>query len=272
MGKLDDSRSLAQLSIPGSHDSAARVELYPGTSKCQSLTIEDQLAAGVRYFDLRLRDDHDKFALYHGIVDQQTSFDDVVAAMLAFLDAHPGETVIASVKQEVDPSGATTSFEDLFAAYVAKAPDRWYLAPAVPTLGQVRGKIVLLRRFEAASKPFGIDASRWDDNKTFSIINRDALLAIEDNYIVTDARAKWSCITHLLADAAAGDPSKLFLVYTSGYQLIHGLPDIPSVSDDIDSRLDTLLADQANAHARLGILVMDFVTAERVRAIISTNL
>ena len=141
----------------------------------------------------------------------------------------------------------------------------------MPTLGDVRGKIVLLRRFDASS-PLGIDAAPWADNATFSIANGDAMLDIEDNYVVTDDNAKWSDITKLLAGANAGDPATLFMAYTSGYQLINGLPDIPSVSDDIGARLDTLLADPATVGAHLGVLVMDFATATRARAIISTNL
>ena len=55
------------------------------------------------------------------------------------------------------------------------------------------------------------------------------------------------------------------------YQTIDGLPNIPSVADDINMRLDGLLADPESRHARLGVLAMDFVTAARARAIVATN-
>jgi hypothetical protein len=47
------------------------------------------------------------------------------------------------------------------------------------------------------------------------------------------------------------------------------LPNITIVSDDINARLDTLLATGTNTH--VGTLVMDFVTKERVAAIVETN-
>ena len=106
-------------------------EPYPGIAQAQHLTIAEQLAAGIRYFDLRCRaatsDDH-KFDIYHGAIDQNQTFDDVLATLYAFLDAHPHEAVIASVKEEAAESGATRSpFDQLFARYVAAAPD-----PLVP--------------------------------------------------------------------------------------------------------------------------------------------
>ncbi len=61
--------------------------------------------------------------------------------------------------------------------------------------------------------------------------------------------------------------SPLFLTYTSGYQTIDGLPNIISVSDDINARLDAMLAGAGH----VGVLVMDHVTAPRARAVIETN-
>ena len=271
MGRLDDSRAIAELSIPGTHDSGALHEPYPGLAQCQKLTIAEQLAAGVRYFDVRCRHVGDQFLIYHGAIDQEQTFDDVLAAMYQFLDDHPGETLLVSVKEEAVASNVDRSFEATFDAYVAQAAPRWDLAPTLPRLGDARGKLVLVRRFPATAVPLGIDATQWADNATFSISDADAQLHIEDNYMVTTDDMKWSDITALLADAAAGDPATWDLAYTSGYQTISGLPNITSVSDDINQRLDTLLADRANAHAHLGTLVMDFATAKRAAAIIAKN-
>ena len=271
MANVDDARVLAELSIPGTHDSGAHFEPYPGLAKTQELTIAEQLSAGVRYFDVRCRHVEDRFMIYHGAVDQNQSFDDVLASMFAFLDDHPSETLIVSIKEEAMSDHITRSFEATFAAYVAEAPERWDLAPTVPRLGDVRGKLVLLRRFDATALPLGIDAAPWADSATFSIANGDASLRIQDEYMVSDNDSKWTAITALIEEARAADPSTLFLDYTSGFQMMAGLPNITSVSTDIDARLDDLLADPANAQARLGVLVMDFVTASRARAIISTN-
>ena len=270
MAKLPDTRGLAALSIPGTHDSAARFEPAAGTAKCQDLTIADQLAAGIRYFDLRCRHVQDAFLMYHGPIDQNASFDDVLQTMFAFLDAHPHEAVIVSVKEEAAPTEDTRSFEATFESYVAKAPDRWYLGAAPPTLGEARGKLVLLRRFDATNVPLGIDATQWPDNATFTISDADATIRVQDDYMVTANDAKWTAITGLFDEARTGPASTLFLDYTSGYQMMGGLPNIPSVSDDIDARLDTLLGSAAPGD-RLGVVVGDFATEPRAASIIATN-
>jgi 1-phosphatidylinositol phosphodiesterase len=271
MASIADTRSLSELSIPGTHDSGARFEPYPGIAKTQNLTIADQLAGGIRFFDMRCRNFDDQFLIYHGPIDQNQTFDEVLATMSGFLTAHPGEAVIMSVKEEVMSQGATMTFEQVFDGYVASSPSRWYLEPSVPLLGDVRGQIVLLRRFDATATPLGIDASPWADNATFTIANGAATLRIEDNYDLMDNDSKWSDITALLDEAQNGDPATLFLTYTSGFQTVNGLNDITIVSDDINQRLDRWLADPANRHAHTGVVPMDFVTASRARSVIATN-
>lgn len=270
MSDLPDTRALAELSIPGTHDSGALHEPYAGIAKCQDLTIADQLAAGVRYLDIRCRHVYDGFEIYHGGIGQDQTFDEVLATMFAFLDEHPAEALIVSIKEEAAPTGNTRSFEATFASYVAQASSRWHLGAALPRLGDVRGKLVLLRRFPAAATPLGIDGSVWADNTTFSIAN-DASLRIQDAYMVGDNAVKWAAITSLLAEARTTTAPTLFLDYTSGYQMIASLPNVPSVAGDINARLDAFLADPQNQHAHLGVLTMDFVTAARARAVISTN-
>ena len=274
MASLPDTANLAALTIPGTHDSGAQHEPAAGIAQTQNLTFADQLSAGVRYFDVRCRNFDDQFLIYHGSIDQSQTYDDVLAAMYSFLAAHPKETIIISVKEELDAQGATMSFEQVFDNYVALHPERWYLGATVPALGDVRGKLVLLRRFESVATPLGIAGppSVWADNATFTITDADAVLRIEDNYLVTDDGVKWTDITSLFGEArATADPATLYLAYTSGYQTIMSLPNIPSVSDTINAMLDSFLADPANAHVHLGIAVMDFVTAARVHAVLSTN-
>src|SRR3569832_1628971 len=75
-----------------------------------------------------------------------------------FLDSLPDEALIVSVKEELAAQGGTLTFEQLFQQYVAHDPDRWFLEIRIPTLGEARGKLVLLRRFDA-SAPLGIAAA-----------------------------------------------------------------------------------------------------------------
>ena len=267
MAAQDDATSLAALSIPGTHDSGARFEPAPNLAKTQELTIAAQLDAGVRYLDIRCRHFEDAFLIYHGPVDQNLSFDEVLDTLSQFLKAHPTETIIASVKEESLPQGNTRTFAQTFDVYLAKHPDLWYLGDRIPTLGEARGKVVLLRRFDSPRAPLGLDASPWLDNTTFSVSNA-AAMRIQDAYMVSDNNAKWSAVTALADEARTGPPTTLFLDYTSGYQMMNGLPNITIVSDDINARLDDHLA---TASGRIGVLVMDFITRERAAAVVRLN-
>ncbi len=268
---IDDARNLASLSIPGTHESAALYEPIPGTAKCQNLTLAQQVAAGVRYFDIRCRHLNDTFAIFHGPVDEQQTFDQVVQTMLDFLDAHPTETVIMSIKEESTPDGNTQTFEQTFQSYVAKHPDRWHTGDAVPALGDVRNKIVLLRRFQAETTPMGIDASGWADNTTFTLTDTSATLRVEDQYLVTSTDTKWSEITALLGEATASTDGTLYLDYTSGYESHDGVPNVPSVADAINPMLDTFLDDPANARRHLGVMAMDLITEHRAVRVSESN-
>lgn len=268
MASLDDTRSLSELAIPGTHESAALYEPVPGSAKCQEMSLEQQLVAGARYFDIRCRRVNDGFAIYHGPIDQLQTFDDVLATTYAFLDEHPQQTVMMSIKEESEPVDSTRGFEEIFRSYAERDPDRWYLADAVPTLGEARGKIVLVRRFGATATPLGIDAAPWGDDTTFTIANA-AMVRVQDAYRVTDPEAKWAAITALLDEAAAGAPATLFLNYTSGYESRSGLPNNVVVADAINPKLDVLLRERAAA--RTGVLAMDHVDAGRIKAVVRMN-
>ena len=268
MKAVDANASLAALTIPGTHESCARHEPLPGTAKCQSLGLGDQLESGVRYLDVRCRHFHDHFEIHHDLVYQQMNFDDVLDEVLPFLEEHPSETVIMSVKEEYKADGNTRSFEDTFASYVAKAPARWYLDDAVPSLAAARGKIVLLRRFSAAHTG-GLNGRPWGDKATFSIDN-DAHLRVQDQYEVKSNDDKWKAVTSLFDEAKSGDENRLFLNYTSGYKpQLFGIPNVGKVSDSINPKLETYF--EKAPKARYGVVAMDFVDKSRAGLVLAKN-
>lgn len=270
MAAIADSTSLADLSIPGTHESAALYEPVPGTAKAQNLTLAAQFDAGIRYVDIRCRHLDDAFQIFHGPVSELLSFDEVIGYAKAFLAAHPTETILMSIKEESAPSGDTRTFAATFDAYVAKDPSLWRLDATIPTLGEARGKIQVVRRFNATTTT-GLDASQWADDVTFTLASTNATLRIQDQYKVSDDAAKFDAITALLAEARTPASDTLYLDYTSGYQTRSGLPNIPSVADPINVDLDAYLADPANAHAHLGVLAMDLVSESRITAVYATN-
>jgi 1-phosphatidylinositol phosphodiesterase len=270
MGAIPGATSIAALSIPGTHDTGATIEVSPGSLKCQDLSVDEQLAIGVRYFDIRCRNVSNQFEVYHTNVDQNLSFDQVLQSVDAFFTVNPGETLVMSVKEETAQTGSTNTFEQTFDSYVTQHPERWYLSPTIPTLDQVRGKIVLLRRFGATTLPTGIDVTAWADNTTFTIANGSATLRIQDYYQVTDDASKWTAIASLFAEAQQGDAGVLYLNNTSAYfQLDSGLEDIPSVSSVINPEVASYFT--TNTAGRYGIVGMDFVDATRSSLILRTN-
>ncbi|CAI8707703.1 phosphatidylinositol-specific phospholipase C [Chryseobacterium sp. IT-36CA2] len=271
MSGLQDNISLSKISIPGTHDSGARVDtpVVSGTAKTQNLSIAEQLNAGVRFLDIRCRHIDNSFAIHHGAIYQNLNFDDVLNACYTFLNSHPSETIIMSVKEEYDASNTTRSFEQTFDSYVQKNPSKWDLGSNIPTLGAVRGKIKLLRRFSAGTTK-GINASPWADNTTFDINNSGVQLKVQDYYKVTNNDDKWNGISSLLNEAKNDTNGKLFVNFTSGYKPgIFGIPSIPTVSNAINPKLKTFF--QTNTQGSFGVMPIDFVNAELSELIVKTN-
>ena len=266
MDALDGDKSLAQFSIPGTHNSAAFYEPIRGVAKCQNGSIADQLNAGVRFLDIRCRHQNDAFAIYHGPINQRQTFVNVVNDVTNFLRIHPSETVILSVQETAGAQNNTRSFEATFDDTIARTPSPWLLDPTVPTLDQARGKIVLLRRFKSA-KPLGIDASNWPDNSTFSKNN----LRVQDQYQVGDTSAKWRATESMLNQTHADDAATpLTLNFASGVKpLIFGIPNISAVANEINPRLARYFG--ANKSGIFGVVIMDFADGKSCAAIYRTN-
>jgi 1-phosphatidylinositol phosphodiesterase len=265
MSALPGTLRLSQITIPGTHNSAALKEPVSGTAKCQNLSIAGQLAAGVRYFDIRCRHIRDSFAIHHGPVYQDLHFGDVLNPIYSFLAANPNECAMIAVKEEHTPEGNTRSFVETFQSYVAANPGRWWLGTAVPTLAEARGKIVLVRRFGSYSG--GINATNWPDNTSFDVNH----LVVEDHYVVPNNDTKWGHVTAgLTAAAAETNANRLYLTHSSGYKSgLFGIPSIPTVSDNINPRINSWFTNRAAGH--YGCLIMDFVDATRAGLILATN-
>lgn len=266
---IDGEKFLHELSIPGTHDTGALIETVPGTAKCQNLTIEEQLQAGVRFLDIRCRHIGNAFVIHHGSVYQELNFTDVLQSVASFLEAHPSETVIMSVKEEHNPEGNTRSFAETFTTYVGRNSSIWSLGSEVPKLNDVRSKIVLLRRFNDPDNR-GIEAapSVWPDDSTGTLAGPPRI-RIQDVYKVWNRGNKWSYITSLFSEMPS-NPGTLYLNFASGYSpWTLGIPDIPHVGNYINPLLESYFT---QAPPRLhGIVIMDFVTARLAELVYRTN-
>jgi 1-phosphatidylinositol phosphodiesterase len=273
MARLDGGKYLSALSIPGSHDSGS-TEGGPLFAD-QTLSITNQLTVGVRFLDVRLTvSPHGRapLQLAHGGTITQLQkiyFRDVVKECIAFLNAHPTETVIMSVKEENDY--LAQRFESLVHDEINSYLGRFWLNDSIPTLSQARNKIVLIRRFKhddtttTVPLPFGMDATEWKDNERFSIRNMD----IEDRYDNPGEHIKLRYVKEHIQSAVSNHKSSLFITFTSAYGNLLDSHPIKDYTDTINPELPPFLARFSGS--RVGIVPMDFVDANLSWAVIKTN-
>jgi 1-phosphatidylinositol phosphodiesterase len=268
---LKDNKSLASLSIPGTHDSGATHERWPSTTKCQTLTIPQQLRAGVRYLDIRCHEEKRGFEIYHGPVDQHLSFEGVVDACVGFLESNPGECVIMAIQEEYrQPGEDSRLFEKIFDGYLASRRDKWFLKPWIPTLGEARGKIVLLRRFASNDDQKGIDATSWIDDTNSVIRCGSTEIHIQDQYVVKRRGGKLRAALDFYNQALHSNPGWLFINYTSGYKTyLRGIPRIRTVAHFMNPKINAYFSQ--GRRGRFGITPMDFVDPDTCAKIIDTN-
>lgn len=116
-------------------------------------------------------------------------------------------------------------------------------------LGETRGKIVLLRRFEARPE-VGLDLTYWPENQRF----RSAAAPfydVEDRYQNPGEDAKFNFIVSHLESARRGDPQDLYITFSSAVDLT-----ARGYSKAINPRLNDYLAQ--SSQGRVGIIVMDY--------------
>jgi 1-phosphatidylinositol phosphodiesterase len=266
MIKVPDESLVSSLNIPGTHNAGALHEPFPRTAKCQTLTLAKQLESGVRFFDIRCCHQNDSFSIYHGPVSQKLTFESVLNTMTIFLKKNPSEFVILSVKEEHRSNSTARSFAATVRSYIKKEPLSWYTKQGIPRLADVRGKLVLLRRFPSA-KPLGIPATDWGHNGLHIGKN----IFVQDRFALPDAQTKWKIIEQAFEHSRKDSKlNRLHLHYTSGYtQGLLGIPNITAISKPINKRLMDYL--KFKREFRHGCIVVDFMTPELSRAIYLQN-
>lgn len=127
---------------------------------------------GIRYFDIRLGKGDDP-GIDHGIFyllkkdGNYLHLSDVIGYFKTFLNENPSEALIMLASRGNDEA-TDESITTAFAKVMADNPNLFYTSSRVPTLHEVRGKIVLLRRFRLAGNSvsghtWGLDLAEWDD-------------------------------------------------------------------------------------------------------------
>ena len=274
MGALPDAFPMCKLSIPGTHDSGAR---FGGPDfHTQNQDIPAQLRQGIRAFDIRLQEKDGKLGVFHSIAFQQVYWEtDVLPAFLRFLQEHPTETLVVSLKRE---GGTPEAYATLLAASLEDKANRACFVedfhPAL-ALGDCRGKILFLHRDVATPHYPGAACSGWADDATCLLTLRDkdgqedhALLQDEYQYESDQESAQKIAAAIRNLEAVAAEPEDS-LRWGISFASATGLPDgTPQAFAD---QVNPALADWLEEHggARRGIVFIDFTGQEGGQRLVS---
>ncbi|MEU8087895.1 phosphatidylinositol-specific phospholipase C domain-containing protein [Micromonospora sp. NPDC049101] len=356
MSRVSDDASLADLSIPGTHDTLALCGHsasqngsdceYISTSLTQTQerlgysaeTLATQLDAGIRSIDIRVRVDQGDagltFTVHHGVYYQWANFTDVLTKIETFLRANPTETVLLNLKAECLADGTSCADAEgygntewrrkVFDSYLTgryhtgigdetrqgKAWDSLFWSDSVdgveqtttPTLGAVRGKIVLLGFRGPAGGIYG----GYGIGQLYPAGGSyDAY--VQDDYDVpqiSDIDDKWERVrtqlrkTNGVWDANRGEqtrhdhePGALYMNFTSGtgglahpYTVAGGTPGATGVNEFLiqclrggNDRCPEFYPNRAGNFGgretmdRLGIMMMDFPGGKLIDEIVARN-
>lgn len=289
MENIPDETKLSSMSIPGTHDSCTQNVDMRYIFQCQDASIATQLKYGYRYLDMRLvlekRSGQETLVLKHNIARCKVSdspfsrtltLADVLKDVYAFLDEHPSETVIMCMKAENSKDDVAAVQKALY-EMINQASERWYLKNEIPTLGAVRGRIVLATRFDdklqVGSDRCGLyfgwadqgDRTVLTDPTAESVINGRETLCVQDRYNY-DVGDKITAIrTCLDSSRAADDTFFLNFTSTSGSGAV-GHP--KEYAKDIN--LD-LYAYEWEAGKAYGVVIVDFGPKKIAEKIYGTN-
>ena len=163
IGTRDDTH-VASMLIPGTHDTEARhgdidtvlgdVSDPHGYAKNQDLSLRDQLDAGIRALDIRVKFEGcgaEGLKIYHGSFYQKTNWLEVKQTLEDWITSHPTEFVLVFVQNENPVTTWTCRGLDMH-DYLFSELDasKWYMdAVENPTYGNFKGRLVFFKsRFQ----------------------------------------------------------------------------------------------------------------------------
>lgn len=276
MGHIPGRTTFSHVTIPGTHDSAAK-DVALSIVKTQAVDIAAQLAAGLRSFDLRPRYNASKesdiqlenLTIYHGAISTGVKFKDAMDTFVTFLEKNPTETVVVRIQKEnSELIGSLTDYSSTWRTSIRtwlQNNRKHVLSRITPgmSLNSCRGKIILL-----SNTPYGSDSNTedcvyggrldWSNNtqqqkSVIYHVNKTVIVdaTVEDAYenINTDQKITY---TNANLSAAAADASNgWYITYAS----LSGSPE--SYANTVNP---AVLSHVKTQTGRLGIVLMDFAT------------
>lgn len=226
MATIPGNINFSMLSTPGSHNSAT--SNCSSAAKCQSETIAQQLANGVRAFDIRPTYKYSStitssnLYIFHGMVNTNVLYKDAIKDMVEFLQAHPTEAIsVIMVKEDGTPllsswtdyttemCNAIDEVHTQYTDYIKLLDHSYY------TLDDYRGKIFFGYR-NAWDLHKTVRVTNWpdDNSKTdYTVgVGSTCYASVEDAYN-TSGSAKTTVVNDLL-DLASANTNRARFHYT----------------------------------------------------------
>ncbi|XP_030066415.1 uncharacterized protein LOC115474861 [Microcaecilia unicolor] len=252
MSLVPDGKSLSDLSIPGTSKST----WLDGwdINQRQSWNLTSQYEAGIRFVDITLHLRRKKLSVFPDTTCSHF-FNAVLKDTINFLRRYSKEAILIRVSDVCSNIDTSKQFAQLMIRDIQDAGLSWFWkAPAIPTLGQVRGKIIILQNF---------------DGPVIGIPYKN-LIVTDDEYVPTifDIGHKWASVKRNLTEAQNSEGNKMYLTFTSGCSL-GAYP--YSVAREINYKLYSFLENLKKEKNRWGIIAMDFPGSYLVQRIIYSN-
>ena len=284
MSVIKDDTSIADISMPGTHDTEATYVAIGIKARCQDKTIPEQLNCGARFLDIRLSVSGNKLKLVHNFINCRKGsgftapklyFDDVTRYCIEFLKNNPKECIVIFAKEDF---GSKENFDDLLLNYISKNSGMWYTENRIPNIGEVRGKIVLMNRFAKAGtkltdKNGGINLTNFpdqgDNSCTFQIASIDSFsgnmistFTVQDRYNYPKEQ-KWSkaVVPTFELEKISGELLICFLSTANGLS-----PEINAKY--INKQVAEYNFDESKCY---GAVLFDFINEDLARQIYSCN-
>lgn len=215
MAEISGGVGLDRLAIPGSHASAS-YNLQLGDSharlhQCQDITIQKQFDAGARVFDITVRQQGIDLQLVHRGFDCSINFSDFIKQCSQLVDRYPSEGIIILLKKENSNGSEQGSFCQILETQCQGLVPFLRNQTHIPTINDLRGKILILRRFDLdyrsfdafANNPLGMDVNTWPENSSAEVNLDLGKLHIQDQYILNQESGienKWQAIRQNLEE------------------------------------------------------------------------
>uniref|UniRef100_A0A8C7P6X9 Phosphatidylinositol-specific phospholipase C X domain-containing protein n=1 Tax=Oncorhynchus mykiss TaxID=8022 RepID=A0A8C7P6X9_ONCMY len=249
MESIPDDKLLSAVTIPGTHES---LTLYGGPlTQCQAWTLENQLKAGLRYFDIRV-----EASMFHNILDVMdghlvhTKFHEVLNILWEFLDKHGSESVLLRVTlQGISMKKAGKCIKTL----IENSEDRVWTKIFVPKMQEARGKIIFVQ----------------STNFNVGTLNHDTF--VTGDFTFKDIENKMKKITKHLKEAEENCGHALALTDSSATAIFKGPKTVAKVINGQLNKLIVELQTGSNKPDCLGVISMDFPSPDLIHNIIEIN-